>query len=294
MYGAGKSIEGRSIMAVKLTGQGFSHGMPRMVITCALHAREWITAMTCTYAIQEFIKKAKADSTWLANTEVVIMPVVNPDGLIYSQTTSRMWRKNRRVNASWGNCQGVDLNRNFNPAWGGPYASSNPCSDGFYGSAAFSEPETVAVTKVIDEAPISLHLDIHSFGEMILLPWSHTWTPHPRKAEIDAVGQGMGAAIAAVNGRVYKVGGNELLGPASGACQDYSIPGGGLGFTYEVRPGLRAWNGFAPPASDILRCATENLAGFIAGVTWMQGGELPTKAPTPPPPACRRRWNCLR
>merc|ERR1719384_1971121 len=62
---------------------------------------------------------------------------------------------------------------------------------------------------------------------------------------------------------------------------------GGLGFTYEVRPGQRGGGGgFAPPASQLYPSATENLAGFMAGVTWMQGGELPTMPPTPAPLMC--------
>lgn len=39
-----------------------------------------------------------------------ILPVLNPDGYEYTHTHDRMWRKNR---AQYGECIGVDLNRNF-------------------------------------------------------------------------------------------------------------------------------------------------------------------------------------
>ena len=38
------------------------------------------------------------------------LPVLNPDGYEYTHTHDRMWRKNR---ARYGECVGVDLNRNF-------------------------------------------------------------------------------------------------------------------------------------------------------------------------------------
>ena len=40
----------------------------------------------------------------------VFIPVVNPDGLVWTWEVDRMWRKNRRDN---GGSFGVDLNRNF-------------------------------------------------------------------------------------------------------------------------------------------------------------------------------------
>ena len=42
------------------------------------------------------------------------MPLLNPDGYEYSQTTYRLWRKNRFLNPGFPSCPGVDLNRNYN------------------------------------------------------------------------------------------------------------------------------------------------------------------------------------
>jgi murein tripeptide amidase MpaA len=47
-----------------------------------------------------------------------IFPVVNPDGFVYTQTTNRMWRKNRQPPPS-GRCIGRDINRNW------PYVNIN-------------------------------------------------------------------------------------------------------------------------------------------------------------------------
>merc|ERR1719356_2132477 len=101
-------------------------------------------------------------------------------------------------------CLGVDLNRNWAKDWNGAQSTStSPCSDIYVGPMAHSEPETQALESVLTEAPVNLHLDIHSFGEMILGPWSYTNADHPDKATIDAIGMAMQSAIQNVNGKSY-------------------------------------------------------------------------------------------
>jgi len=292
---AGKSFEGRSIKAVRITGPGYVSGKPKVVMTCMLHAREWLPGMTCLYALQEFIAKSKADPTWLTDTEIVMIPMVNPDGYQYSVTTNRFWRKNRRTNPSW-RCDGVDLNRNWPPTWGGRQGTSNsPCSDVFYGTGAATEPESQAVKKILDETPISVYLDIHSFSEVILRPWGFTTVPHAHQDKIDELGLAMVKAIKGVNGLTYQYGGAELLYPADGTAMDYGTLVGGYGFTYEVRPASGGMNGFAPGADQIKPCSEETLQGYLTAIKWAQNNEpLAADPPAPPPPpSCRRRWYCF-
>jgi len=46
-------------------------------------------------------------------------------------------------------CDGVDLNRNWDWHWAESSASHDPCDDTFAGPHAFSEPETRAVSDFI-------------------------------------------------------------------------------------------------------------------------------------------------
>lgn len=257
-------------MVVRFRGSGWIPGSPRVVISCELHAREWITGMACVYAVERITEMARVDPSWLAGMEVAIIPMANPDGVIYSETTDRMWRKNRADNAG-NSCKGVDLNRNWDPDWAGNHSSGDMCSITYYGSSAFSEPETQAVKRLIDEAPVKVHLDIHSFGAMVLRPWAHTLTDHPRRAEMEILGDLMADAMIAKHGQLYKSGGIELLAPwapASGVCQDYSTSQGAFGYTYELRPDSWFKGGFAPPASEILPTAEETLEGILAAISW--------------------------
>jgi len=259
-----------------------------------LHAREWIVAMAGVYAVETAIDKLKADPSWLAGTELVLIPCANPDGIIYSETTDRMWRKNRAVNRG-SSCRGVDLNRNWDPAWGGREStSSSPCSDVFYGPSAFSEPETQAVKSVMDEAPMSIHLDIHSFGNLILTPWSYQVALHPRRAEIDVPGLMMKDAVQRKRGVTYTYGGSEALYPASGVCPDYSTSTGAFGYTYELRPDSQWGGAFAPPTSEILPAAEECFEGILAAISWAQNPTT-TAAPPTDPPRCPWHgciWGC--
>ena len=55
-------------------------------------------------------------------------------------------------------------------------ASNNPCSDTFAGRVAFSEPETLAISKYYGSiaADSVLYLSFHSYGQYLLLPYGHT------------------------------------------------------------------------------------------------------------------------
>ncbi|KAK0631206.1 hypothetical protein B0T14DRAFT_596927 [Immersiella caudata] len=116
---------------------------------------------------------------------IIVVPVVNPDGLVYDQTTNLCWRKNRNpASAIPGNPNsvGVDLNRNFSPVWnftqalvpGSGAASTNPSSELFHGTGPLSEAETKTIDWVLQTHPsIGWFLDVHSVQGVVLHGWCH-------------------------------------------------------------------------------------------------------------------------
>lgn len=52
------------------------------------------------------------DQDLLDNVDWHIVPVLNPDGYVYTFTEDRLWRKSRSLH-NGGNCPGVDLNRSM-------------------------------------------------------------------------------------------------------------------------------------------------------------------------------------
>jgi len=126
---------------------------------------------------------------------IVFLPLINPDGVAYDQTSNSCWRKNRNPASSTGSAAsiGIDLNRNLDFLWNFPslfassaqtssLASTSPSSETYHGTAAFSEPETKSIKWVLDTyTKVRWFLDLHSYTGDVLYGWgddqSQTTTP---------------------------------------------------------------------------------------------------------------------
>ncbi|MGF1510835.1 MAG: M14 family metallopeptidase [Myxococcota bacterium] len=184
MLVAGHSVEGRPIPAY---GFGPRTGVP-IFLTALMHGDELIGGLALLHALRRLVDEGRAI---LDETRLVVMPIVNPDGV--RRTFSRMragraigWRKNAR---------GVDLNRNFEVVTRGmfrhPFSGSRrPSSLHYMGPSAMSEPETRAVARVARRVKPSLALAFHSFGNLLLYPWAFTRTPSRYRDEYRRLGRG--------------------------------------------------------------------------------------------------------
>ena len=63
-----------------------------------IHAREWITPATLTYMINELIDNPLKYDCILNDFDFYFIPLMNPDGYVYSHEYDRMWRKTRNQN----------------------------------------------------------------------------------------------------------------------------------------------------------------------------------------------------
>jgi len=281
----GQSLQGRDIKIVRFSGPGYSPGGKKIFVTFNIHAREWIAGMSGVYTVEHLISKVKAEPNYLAGMEVVLMPMANPDGFVYSTTTDRMHRKNLR-NAS-SRCVGVDLNRNWDAHWASGGSSSNPCSDTYHGPSAGSEPETKVIAKVMNESPMTVYIDVHAYSNLILSAYGYTSRTHPRHQEYRAVGKLIQTAIKESQGSrgvIFTEGPiAQVLYSASGSTVDYADDRDALGICFELRPGRWGGGGFAPPASDIIPGSEECYAGILAAIDYAHDPPA-TEAPTPAPP----------
>lgn len=139
IYTAGASVGGRALTGIHIWGSGGKGSKPAVVFHGNVHAREWITSKTTEYIAYTLLTKYASDAAIKAvvdKFDFYITPVVNPDGFVYSQTTDRLWRKNRQT-VSGNSCVGRDINRNWPYQWsatGG--ASTDPCSETYKGKKA--------------------------------------------------------------------------------------------------------------------------------------------------------------
>ncbi|MEL6660635.1 MAG: M14 family zinc carboxypeptidase, partial [Bacteroidota bacterium] len=176
----GTSIQGRTIWAIKISdnpNSDESSTEAAAYFDALHHAREpasMAVVMNYMYYLLENYGTDPGITYLVDNREMFFVPIVNPDGYVYNQSTNPggggMWRKNRRVN-SGTSCRGVDLNRNYDWQWNNNSGSSgNPCSETYRGASPFSEPETQAVRDYTTSiSPIAAYT-LHTFGGYYLGP----------------------------------------------------------------------------------------------------------------------------
>lgn len=151
----GKSVQGRAIQSLCI-----GHGPIGVGISALLHAREWATGEPTLEAV-ETVLKDRPDL--LDKLTIHVVPVANPDGY----ELSRGVLGNQR-----GNVNGVDINRNMPTNWGPNENTSKAHCDeyGGIGDAPLSEPESQALAGLVKKDGMKGWMDIHSHGEMLLVP----------------------------------------------------------------------------------------------------------------------------
>lgn len=254
----GTTLEGRTLWALRIGGH--SPGATPMLITGTQHAREWIAAMATTCVADRLVRDYDRDPdirSFVDSTELWIVPVVNPDGYQYSWATDRYWRKNRRGG------HGVDLNRNYSVAWGGSGSSGNKGSQVYRGEREFSEVESSAVRDLAKREQFSLHIDFHTYGQLVMYPWHYTSTPAKDRSLYASIGDRIASAMFAPHETRYRLISGVESSPTAGTLTDWMYgEGGALSYTIELRP--RGGSGFVLPPEQIRPTCDEALAAVRA------------------------------
>ncbi|MBY0114133.1 MAG: hypothetical protein K2Y21_15055 [Phycisphaerales bacterium] len=261
----GNSVEGREIFGMRVTSPVPPIGgvrKPVVVLNSLQHAREWITVTSNLYTTTELLSKYNTDAaakSILDQYELVIIPITNPDGYVYTWTNNRLWRKNRRVTGT--STRGIDLNRNWSVGWGLSSGSSGSLSsDTYRGPSPFSEPETQVLRNYMLGVPkVVAHIDLHSYSQLILRTWGYQYADPIGLASINRIGSAMRDSVAATTGAAYTFGGSEILYLASGTAPDWVF--GTLG-AFSVTAELRdtGTNGFVLPTSFIVPTGNDVLS----------------------------------
>ncbi|KAM0246209.1 hypothetical protein ACHAQJ_010300 [Trichoderma viride] len=187
-----KTSQGATVLGAQVGGTGGTcNDAYRVFINGNIHARERGSADSVLYFVSDLLYANKnnlgltygsktytnAQVKTALSTGLVIIPLSNPDGVAYDQSSNSCWRKNR--NPSSG---GVDLNRNFDFLWDFPrlFASSaqssvgstSPSSETYHGTSAFSEPETKNIQWIFDTySKVRWFVDLHSYAGDVLYNW---------------------------------------------------------------------------------------------------------------------------
>ena len=235
---------GDDVFVLILANQNVDHPQAPLLVMAAQHARELVTAEVAARFAEHLVNGYASDpvARWLLDhREIHIVAQQNPDGRRRIEgNTGSFWRKNTNDTGCASSTPGVDLNRNSSFLYGN-FSSTTCSSQTFRGSAAASEPETQAIQSYMDEvferqrpvtgpgldlttpAPDSargVFLSLHSFGELVLLPWEglggQDENNAPNHDALTILGRKLGFYTD------YAVGRWSLLGPAGGTTVDYA------------------------------------------------------------------------
>lgn len=253
LYVVGKSIQGRDIVAVKISDNPAVEESeePEVLYMGCHHAREWISVELPMYLVNFLVNNYGIDSAitrLIDERETWVIPIVNPDGLVYSQTVYSMWRKNMRDNDGDSVFEryydGVDLNRNYAYKWGydDVGSSPDPGDETYRGESAFSEPETRAVANLTVQHDFVFSISYHSYGEVMVFPWGY--------ANLDTADDKLFADVAAkmanFNGYAYGNAKDGIMYNTNGDVTDWQYAySGTLAYTFELG------TAFIPPESQI-------------------------------------------
>ncbi len=216
-----QTYEGRSIYWLRMSDNAnVDEPEPEILYSSIHHAREPACLSQLIFYMWYLLENYGTDpeiTAILDNTELYFVPLLNPDGYVYNETTDPsgggMWRKNRRDHG--GGYFGVDNNRNYSYEWGTTGISWDVWADNYPGTAAFSEAENQAMKWLCEQREFVMALNSHTSGDLLLYPHGYNPVLTPDNSTFETISAMM----------VEQNGFNNMLSadlyPASGDSDDW-------------------------------------------------------------------------
>ncbi|KAK0739178.1 hypothetical protein B0T21DRAFT_285937 [Apiosordaria backusii] len=288
MTSIGKSFEGRDIHAFRVGARDEeeAEGGSRktILVTGGLHGREWISTSTVTYLMWSMITAYDKDpmvAKLLDEFDIIFIPILNPDGYEYTWQTDRLWRKSRQE-TNTEHCPGMDLDHAFGYEWA-TNNNAGPCSESYGGDSPFHAIEASELAHWARNQTTQRgvkfvgFLDLHSYSQQILFPYSYTCATQPPNLEtLMELGVGLAKAIRLSSGEAYTVtsacegavayrskdnsdGSRERMEGGGGSAIDWFYHELGAKYSYQLKLRDTGSYGFLLPPNHIVPTGEEVL-----------------------------------
>jgi carboxypeptidase T len=212
----GKTLEGRPIWAIKITGSEENVQKSVFFINGMHHAREVMTPEITTDMVEYLVTRYRSDdkvTKWMDETVIWVLPMFNLDGNNMMWNGNPMWRKNTRDG------HGVDINRNYPTAWNTCRGSSGSTwAQDYRGVSPASEPETQAMMNFIGSIKPVFSISYHSYSEIVIYPFGCGPKLPPEIEPVVSIGKELGQILDYEPGTSW-----ELL---------YNVDGGDIDYLY--------------------------------------------------------------
>ncbi|KAF3760230.1 Zn-dependent exopeptidase [Cryphonectria parasitica EP155] len=287
----GQSYEGRDIPALVVSGSNAAsrdRTKPRktLVVMGGSHAREWISTTTVNYLAWSFITSYGKDmliTKFLQSHDVVFIPELNPDGIEYTWTADRLWRKSRQ-HTSMMFCRGLDLDHAFGYEWDSSSRAghtNDPCSESYGGDEPWESVEVAALRDWArteaenNNADFVGLVDLHSYSQQILFPYAYSCAEDPPNLEkLQELAMGLAKSIRLFSGETYAVkpacqgavpdslsssADGLRIEPSGGSAIDWFYHEMGAHYSYQIKLRDTGSYGFLLPSEHIIPTGEEIL-----------------------------------
>lgn len=275
VFSIGRSYQGRQIWAARVSQDvTHDHGRPEALFDGVHHALEHLSLEMTLTILHWLVDGYGHDATvtsLLRQRVVDIVFAVNPDGAEFDVAvgTFHGWRKNRQPNPG-SSAVGTDLNRNYGYHWECcGLVGRTPASAYYAGPAAFSAPESRALTRFVESRVIDGHqrirvaITFHTAGRLVMWPYGYTRAavPYDMTAVDHAVFVALGRAMAARNGYLAEQASGLYVD--SGTSRDWEYGRQHIfAFTFELGSGTYMPSSIIGPETARNRAAMLYLIGM--------------------------------
>lgn len=165
----GKSAEGRSLLAIRITAEGDTLERPRVFLTSTMHGDE-VCGYVLTLRLIDFLLEnygTHPEATRIVDGIVLyVNPLANPDG-------TYLGGNNTVADAQRYNGNNVDLNRNF------------PLLGALAKNTQNLEPETIAMMNFAKSRHFTVSANMHGGDEVLNYPWDSFYESEMTLADKD-------------------------------------------------------------------------------------------------------------